>query len=163
MKGNRIKLIMSFILVICLSLFHVHCSINTQDNPLNPLTLILMLIATSCNGNIIYEIAAFYSVQFIVTAIIASFILNFRNIKFWLLSYTFTLIICICIGTNYWNILDSLINHNISKLYEDFYGYGDAFVIGAIGMFLQILALTTYISLIHIYNISKRQIDRFNF
>ena len=150
MRNNKVKFIILFILVICLSFIHVHCSINTQDNPCNPLTLILMLIATSYDGNTTYEIIAYYSVHFIVTVITSFIILKFRNMKIWLLSYMLIMMLCICCGTYYWDILNILEGLSISKLYEDFYGYGNAFSIAAVSMLLQILVLITYIGL-HIF------------
>ena len=130
MKQAGIKFVLLYLLVIFLSILHVHCSIDTQDNPVNPSTLILMLI---------------YSMQFVITAIISSILLKYKNVILWLLDYILVLILCICIGLVYWDIYNLLDGLYISNVYGNYYGYGSAaFTNGIVCTLLQLLVLLIY-------------------
>ena len=89
MKHFKIRFVLLYLLVICLSILHVHCSIDTQDNAMNPSTLILMLTSSMQLTDDIYTIIVLYSVQFIITAIISSILLKYKNLYLWLLDYIF--------------------------------------------------------------------------
>ena len=145
MKRVGIKFVLLYLLVIFLSVLHVHCSIDTQDNPLNPSTLILMLIYSMQLTHEVYEMIFFYSVQFVITAIISSILLKYRSIIIWLLDYVLVLILCICIGFNYWDICNSLDGLYITNVYGDYYGYGSAaFTNCIVCTILQLLVLLIY-------------------
>ena len=95
MKQGKIKSIFLYFLVICLSILHVHCSIDTQDNGMNPATLSLMLIYSMQLTTDIYAIVVFYSIQFVITVLISSILLKYRNLFLWLIDYVLVLIIYI--------------------------------------------------------------------
>lgn len=84
-----------FLFVLLLSIIHVHLSIDTQDNGLNPLT-IFMLIDSRISW--ISEKGAFVLggilIQSVVTMIIARFILKWKNYPIWIIVF----ILCILIG-----------------------------------------------------------------
>ena len=145
MKQARIKFVLLYLLVIFLSILHVHCSIDTQDNPVNPSTLILMLIYSMQLTHEVYEMIVFYSVQFVITAIISSILLKYKNVILWLLDYILVLILCICIGLVYWDIYNLLDGLYISNVYGNYYGYGSAaFTNGIVCTLLQLLVLLIY-------------------
>lgn len=145
MKRVGIKFVLLYLLVIFLSILHVHCSIDTQDNPLNPSTLILILVYSMQLNHEVYEMIVLYSVQFVVTAIVSSILLKYRNIILWLFDYVLVLILCICVGFDYWDICNSLDGLYITNVYGDYYGYGPAaFTNGVVCTILQLLVLLIY-------------------
>ncbi len=145
MKQAKFKFVLLYLLVIFLSILHVHCSIDTQDNPANPSTIILMLIYSMQLTHEVYEMIVFYTVQFVITAIISSIILKYRNVILWLLDYFLVLILCICIGFVYWDICNLLDALYISNVYGNYYGYGPAaFTNSIVCTLLQLLVLFIY-------------------
>jgi hypothetical protein len=84
-----------FLLVLLFSIIHVHMSINTQDNGLNPLTFIVLLDSRTLW---ISEKEAFFFggilIQSIVTMGLASFLIKWKNYPMWIAD----IILCIFIG-----------------------------------------------------------------
>lgn len=58
-----IKFIIGILLVICITIVHIHFSLNTADNSLNPVTLMALLTR---DDDVAYFMTG-YSVQFLVT------------------------------------------------------------------------------------------------
>ena len=157
MKQGKIKSIFLYFLVICLSILHVHCSIDTQDNGMNPATLSLMLIYSMQLTTDIYEIVVFYSIQFVITVLISSILLKYRNLFLWLIDYVLVLIICIGIGSIYSEINNSLENLHITNIYGNYYGYGPAaFTTAIICSFLQLFVIFIYPVLSYLRSFMKK-------
>ena len=140
MNMKHLKDIVCFAIVVCLSLFHVHCSIYTVDNGANPATLMLMLSEDD-------EVFIFYTIQFAVTAFISYLVLNYNSLYKWLLSYLFILPVSLYLDNHFWDYHHTLQHLAINETYYDFYGYGQAFTTAAICMSLQLLAIIAYLVL----------------
>lgn len=91
----------AFLLVLLLSIIHVHLSINTQDNGLNPLTFLVLLDSqtlwlsekeTFVLGGIL--------IQSVVTMGIARFVIKWGNYPIWIAD----IVLCIFIGFLFENI-----------------------------------------------------------
>lgn len=99
------------LLVLLLSVIHIHFSVNIQDNALNPLTLYLMLNSRS---EPIGEYEAFVLggilIQSFVTIFLARYFIQWKKYKIWIMD----LIICIIIGF----IIDNTMSESVQPLCE---------------------------------------------
>ena len=140
----KLRFFLLFIFTVCLSLFHVHYSINTVSNPANPMSLILMLVySMRLEDNFI----TYYIVQSLVTIIIAQFVLNWRKMYRWLF-----LCIIVCFVATYLNVdievfYNWLQQHPLHEIYYSYYGYKQALATGVICVILQSLLLFSYLFL----------------
>ena len=127
-------------IIVCLSLLHVHCSIYTADNPVNPATLMLMLFSEN------YAIVIFYFIQFAVTAFVSYFMLNYNSLCKWLISFIFVLLVTLYLNSHFWEYHHMLQHFEINAMYFELYGYKQAFTTAIICMFLQLLVIFSYLS-----------------
>lgn len=99
------------LLVLLLSVIHIHFSVNTQGNALNPLTLFLLMNSRS---EPISEYDAFVLggilIQSFVTIFLARYFIQWKKYKIWIMD----LIICIIIGF----IIDNTMSESIQPLCE---------------------------------------------
>ena len=84
-----------FLFVLLLSVIHVHLSINTQDNGLNPLTLFLLIDSRTLwlSENDAYIFGGIL-IQSLVTIVIAYYFMKWKKYPIWIAG----IILCIIIG-----------------------------------------------------------------
>ena len=80
---RKLKFVFGMLLTICISLIHIHCSLYTVGNTLNPVTFVVLLM----KGEDTYFLFTGYTVQFLVTMLAAIFLLRFRRWPVWLIVY----------------------------------------------------------------------------
>ena len=141
---KNFKNIILFLIVACLSILHVHCSINTASNAANPATLILMLLVSM---RIEDEVITFYAVQSLVTIVMAWFILKWKNVFRWAFAFIVVLWFAITLNHDFWAIYDRLEEHPLMEIYYNFYNYGQAFICGVVCTSLQTMLLASYLFL----------------
>jgi hypothetical protein len=141
---KNFKNIILFLIVACLSILHVHCSINTASNAANPATLILMLLVSM---RIEDEVITFYAVQSLVTIVMAWFILKWKNVSRWAFAFIAVLWFAITLNHDFWAIYHRLEEHPLMEIYYNFYNYEQAFIYGVVCTSLQIMLLASYLFL----------------
>ena len=115
------KRIIVFLFVLLLAVIHVHLSINTQDNGLNPLTIFCMLNSSTLwsserNAMIFGGII----IQSLVTMCIACYFMKWKKYPIWIAD----IIICVFIGfmlkDTYFMIFKSMkgLNAFYQRLYD---------------------------------------------
>lgn len=141
---RNIKFAFGILLVICISVIHIHCSLFTVSNSFNPITIMCLLTR---NDGLVYWLTG-YSVQFLVTLLAAYFILKFCCKKLWLILYIVGAIIAYWISLHYpLSHLSIFQDSEIAKRYNTFYGYEPAFLYAVYYIALQFFVLFLYISL----------------
>lgn len=148
---KNVKFVIALLLVICISIIHIHCSLYTVSNGANPVTL----VALTTKDDDILPFLTGYSVQFIVSLFAACFILKFRNIAIWFLVYIIGAfaayrIITLSPLSYYLPIFHDSV---IAKCYDAFYGYYGAFELGVCYIALQLFVFFLYILFICILKI----------
>lgn len=144
------KFILAMLVTICISVIHVHFSLYTVSNGSNPVTIAMLLSKED-------EIVPFltgYSVQFLVTLFTACFILRFRNIAIWFLVYIIGAFAAYRISIySPLSYLPIFHDSEITKCYEAFYDYYEAFELGVYYIALQLFVFFLYILFICILKI----------
>ena len=87
----QMKRIIVFLFVLLLAVIHVHLSINTQDNGLNPLTIFCMLNSNSENNALVF---GGIIIQSLVTMCIACYFMKWKRYPIWIAD----IILCVFIG-----------------------------------------------------------------
>lgn len=93
---RKLKFVFGMLLTICISLIHIHCSLYTVGNTLNPVTFVVLLM----KGEDTYFLFTGYTVQFLVTMLAAIFLLRFRRWPVWLIVYIIGALISFWIKTH---------------------------------------------------------------
>lgn len=89
------KKIRIFLFVLLLSVIHVHLSINTQDNGLNPLTYFILIDSrTLCISENDAFLLGGILIQSLVTILIAHYFMKWNKYPIWIAD----IILCIIIG-----------------------------------------------------------------
>jgi hypothetical protein len=141
----HMKRIIVFLFVLLLAVIHVHLSINTQDNGLNPLTIFCMLNSSTLwsserNAMIFGGII----IQSLVTMCIACYFMKWKKYPIWIAD----IILCVFIGfmlkDTYFMIFKSM--EGLNTFYQRLYDTelpdlcSNAFLFSTI----QIILLTVY-------------------
>lgn len=144
---KNIKFIIGILLVICLTIVHIHFSLNTADNSLNPVTLMALLTR---DDDVAYFMTG-YCVQFLVTLFAAYFILMFRHKFIWLIVFIVGAIAAYWINSNFPFLHLSIFqNSKVEEYYYDFYGYSGALILSVYYVFLQLFVLFLYMLLAYV-------------
>lgn len=130
-------------IVLLLSIVHVHMNMFITENFANPsfwVALILESPPFGGSGCRMLSNILIMGIQCVVTSLVASEILKWRNIKRWLFSY----FICIIAFVLLWFFLDIHNNVTIVQAYDRIYGYGGAFKYCLTYSIIQILYILLY-------------------
>ncbi len=131
-------LVVAFIAVI-----HVHLSMFTVENPLNPSFWIILSLSAGSNCEMLEKIILdilILGLHCIVTTFFAWLILKWAENKRWLLAY----FICIIFYLILWKYIKFPFDITISRMYDSFYMYGGAFKRCVVFSILQIIYLVSY-------------------
>ena len=138
------------LLLIIVAVLHVHLNMFTVENPANPSFWIRLSMEMNPFGGGKWRILGdilMMGVQCFVTFIFAIFMLKWKKIKVWLLSYLIcvvlyliTLQVHIVPTDNAWN----QVYDRIYEVYDRIYEYGGAFKYCFIFSILQIMYITIY-------------------
>ena len=129
------------LLVICITLIHIHLSLYTVNNGGNPVTLVMLILRS--DTDFIWIFTGF-CVQLIVTALAAYLILDWKRIWCWVLILIlglFTTIYVTDYSTLYYSFPSDL---GLSRIYHKIYEYPQAFKDGVYYFFLQLSAILLY-------------------
>ena len=148
---RKLKFVFGMLLTICISLIHIHCSLYTVGNTLNPVTFVVLLM----KGEDTYFLFTGYTVQFLVTMLAAIFLLRFRRWPVWLIVYIIGALISFWIKThNPLSHISFFRDSGIAKCYGEFYGYGRAFLWGTYYVALQAFVFSLYIFITYLLKTS---------
>lgn len=139
---RKLKFVYGMLLTICISLIHIHCSLYTVGNMLNPVTFVGLLM----KGEETFFLFTGYTAQFLVTMLAAIFILRFQRWLVWLIVYIIGVLI------SFWLNMHNPLSHfsffqysGIAKCYDDFYGYELALLWGTYYVALQAFVFSLYV------------------
>lgn len=151
------KTLGKFLFVLLLSVIHVHLSVNTQDNGLNPLTFFVLLNSYSLwlsekNALIFGGIL----IQSFVTIYIAYYFLKWNNYLTW----TINIIICLSIGFFIKDKLYLIMQpiEGLNSFYNRLYGSESPNICVYALLFsaIQILLLIIYPIELYLFRINRR-------
>ena len=129
------------LLVICITLIHIHLSLYTVNNGGNPVTLVMLILRS--DTDFIWIFTGF-CVQLIVTALAAYLILGWKRLWCWfiiLILGLFTVLYALDYLKFYYSLLPDI---GLCSIYYKIYEYPQAFEGGVYYIFLQLSAILLY-------------------
>lgn len=143
---------MKILLLTIVAVVHVHLSMFTVENPVNPSFWFYFLFQCPPFFDKSWLILAdilIIGVQCLVTSLFAKYILKWGKAKVWLISY----FLCIIMYLVIWKFVDMPINHALDQAYDCIYGYGGAYEKCLTFSIIQIVYIIVYML---ITNTTKR-------
>lgn len=134
-----------FLLFLAILIVFIHCSLFTINNPLNPITLITLIIRDDSFKTMLF---VGYTIQTGISIILSRFLLKYKFSILWLISYFSGLVLLLCL-CRYLNpiIMDWMEHVQLSNIYTSFYGYKSAFIEFVYYLILQLFVIFSYIFL----------------
>lgn len=145
------NLLLRILLIACISLFHIHCSMYTADVTCNPVTFVALLN----EGGDYYMNPVGFTCQLLVTCLAIRFILGYKHWIAWAISFMLGLFLAFhydYYDFPWYNYISGRYP-NLENSYADFYGYSQAFFLGIYYVALQLLAVSCYIFLVLIQKV----------
>ncbi len=135
-------LLLSLVLVI-VSILHVHLNCYTVGNVINPSLWVALIISSAPldeSTATLIDAVLVLGIQSFVTAFVAWYLLKWKNIEIWLISY----LICIFPLLFLLDHIQIDNSNSISIFYIKLYGYSDALKLILIFSFTQIIYIMLY-------------------
>lgn len=132
------------LLLIIVAVLHVHLNMDTVENPVNPSFWIALSMEINPFGGGKWRILAnilMMGVQCFVTFIFAIFMLRWKKVIVWLLSYLICVVLYLV--TLQFQIVPT--DNVLYQIYDRIYDYGGAFESCIIFSALQIIYITIYL------------------
>ena len=131
-----------FFLLTCIIVMHIHCCLYTVNNPLNPITLIALIIRDDSLFSMLFIGC---SIQTGISILIAYLLLRWKYLFSWLISYILGILLLYCFYRYLTPPLMSYVEHSKSAYYyTSFYGYTTAFIECIYYFILQLFILISY-------------------
>ena len=112
------------LLLILVAVVHVHLSMFTVENPLNPSFWVLLFLENPPKlcFNFIIEDCLIIAIQCVVTTLFAIYLLKWRKTRAWLTSY----LLCILVFLAIRQMVNIPFDNAINQVYDRIYEYGGA-------------------------------------
>ena len=123
---NAFLRIIKIQLLTMIAIVHVHLSMFTPENPLNPSSWVILFFESPpldrWGFSLILENSLIIAIQCVVTTLFAIYLLTWKKARVWLASC----FLCVLLYFEIWKLVDIPFENAINQVYDRVYGYGRA-------------------------------------